>query len=47
MVFMGNLKYLAKKKARPETNLRTIIQAKYDNFLDVYSKKHLDTFYFY
>ena len=41
---MRNIIYQTKKKARAEINLRSIVPQEYYNFLDVFSKKNLDTF---
>ena len=37
------LKFSAEKEARPETNLKTVVLEKYHDFLDVFSKKDLNT----
>lgn len=36
-----------KKKARPETNLKSIVPEEYHDFQDVFSKKNSDTLSFY
>lgn len=44
---MKNLEYQAEKDARPEINLENIILKEYHNFLNVFSKKNSDTFFFH
>lgn len=44
---MRDLKYQAKKKVRSETNLNSIIQEKYHNHLNIFSKKDLSIFPLY
>ena len=40
---MRDLEYQVKKKARPETDSKSIILEEYINFLDIFSKKDSDT----
>ena len=40
---MRDIQYQAKKKARAETDLKSILPQEYHDFLDVFSKKDLDT----
>ena len=42
-VLMRDIQYQAGKKARAETNLKSVIPQEYHNFLDVFSKKDSDT----
>ena len=42
---MKNLEYQAEKKAKPETNLKTIVLEEYYDFLDIFSKKDSDTLF--
>ena len=44
---MKDIKYQAEKKARAETNPKSIIPKKYHNFLDVFLKKNSDTLLLY
>lgn len=46
-ILMTDLAYQVKKEARLETNLRTIVLAKYHDLLNVFSRKDLDTLLFY
>ena len=39
---MRGLEYQAKKEARPETNLSSVVSEEYNNFLDKFFKKHSD-----
>ena len=41
-IFIKNLEFQAKKKTRPETNLKTIVLEEYYDLLDVFSKKNSD-----
>ena len=40
IVFIRNLEYQAKKKAKSETNLKIIIPEEYHNLLNIFSKKN-------
>lgn len=42
-ISIRNLKYQVEREARPKTNPRTVISAEYYDFLDIFSKKNLDT----
>ena len=42
-VFMRDIQYQAEKEARVETNLKNVVPQEYHDFLDVFSKKDLDT----
>lgn len=46
-ISMKNLEYQVEKEARPETNPRSIVLEKYNNFLNIFSKKISDTFLSY
>ena len=46
-VFLKDLEFEAKKKARPKTNWKTVVLKEYHNFLDVFSKKNSDTLSLY
>ena len=39
-ISMENLEYQAKKEARPETNLKSILSEEYHDFLNLFSKKN-------
>lgn len=43
-ISMKNIQYQAKKEFRAEINSKNVIPKKYHNFLNVFSKKYLDTF---
>ena len=40
---MRDLEYQLEKKARPETDPKTLLLKEYQDFLDVFSKKDSDT----
>lgn len=42
-IFIKTLKFQATKKAKPETDLKSVILEEYHNFLHVFSKKNSDT----
>ena len=44
---MRNLEFQTKKEVRSETNPKTFILKEYYNFVDVFSKKDLDTLFSY
>lgn len=46
-ISMKNLEYLGGKKARLETDPRTVIPAKYYNLSHIFFKKDSDTCFFY
>ena len=43
IISMRDIQYQAKKKARAETNLTSVVSQKYYDFLDIFSKKDSDT----
>lgn len=47
ILFIRYLKYQARKEAGLENNLTTIVLAKYHIFLNILSKKDLDTLFLY
>ncbi len=42
-IFMIDLEFQVAKKARSETNLKSVVLEKYHKFLIIFSKKDLDT----
>lgn len=47
IVAMKNLKFQSAKEVKLENDLKTVVLENYYNFLDVFSKKHLDILCFY
>lgn len=46
-IFIRNIQYQAKKKAKAKTNPKTVVSQKYHDFFDIFTKKNLDTFLLY
>lgn len=46
-ISMKELEFQATKEAKLETDLKSVIPEKYHDFLDIFSKKDLDTFLFH
>ena len=44
---MRDIQYQAKKEAKAETDLKSVVSQKYHDFLNVFSKKNSDTFFTY